>query len=273
MKQLDTRMSNYLRLVSNEDVQTICREKLKPLGITYFLYLIDLKDGRRFLLTNNGAWSEHYFRYKYYNVSHFADIDKQYNTGSYLWSTLDGQALYQDARNYFNIDHGITLVNKLKNAYEFVYFGTTKDNSNIIHLYLNHLDLLNQFILYFRDKGAPLIKMAKDNMIALPTMEKKQTENNILCFSGNINKQMLVSELLPNKYRLSSIYNNIVITNREADCVKWLKLGKTANEISDLLSISKRTVDTHLENIKRKLGCKNLFQLGYIISQIGTNNI
>ncbi len=273
MHKLNNKLLNYIRLTSSEDVRSLCNEKLQSLGLTYFLYVIDYKDGRRFWLTNNGEWSEYYFLNEYYKISHFESTNKHYITGHYLWSTLSGQEVYQNARNYFNIDHGVTLVNKLKDAYEFAHFGTTKNNSNILHLYLNHIDLLNQFILWFRDKGAALIQMAKDNMITLPTVETKQTKDDILNSSKDINIKMLMSELTPNKHCLSSAYNNAIITNREADCIKWLKQGKTANEIGELLNISKRTVDTHLENIKRKLDCKNLFQLGYIISQIGTNKI
>lgn len=44
------------------------------------------------------------------------------------------------------------------------------------------------------------------------------------------------------------------LTAREAECLKWTAEGKTAWEISQILSISERTVVYYLENAKHKLG-------------------
>lgn len=44
------------------------------------------------------------------------------------------------------------------------------------------------------------------------------------------------------------------LTNRERECLKWTAEGKTAWEISQILSISERTVVYYLENAKHKLG-------------------
>ncbi len=46
-------------------------------------------------------------------------------------------------------------------------------------------------------------------------------------------------------------------TRREADVLIWLAKGKTDWEIAQILSISERTVNKHLEQIYRKLGVNN----------------
>ena len=48
-----------------------------------------------------------------------------------------------------------------------------------------------------------------------------------------------------------------VFTRREMDVVRCLELGMPSQETSEELSISKRTVDKHLENIYQKLGVCN----------------
>lgn len=48
-----------------------------------------------------------------------------------------------------------------------------------------------------------------------------------------------------------------VFTRRELDVVRCLELGMPSQETSEELSISKRTVDKHLENIYQKLGVCN----------------
>ncbi len=62
--------------------------------------------------------------------------------------------------------------------------------------------------------------------------------------------------------------NRINFTPREIDCINCLKQGKTAQDISLILGISKRTVESYTERLKEKLACSNMFQLGYTLSII-----
>jgi DNA-binding CsgD family transcriptional regulator len=43
------------------------------------------------------------------------------------------------------------------------------------------------------------------------------------------------------------------LSAREAECLRWVALGKTDSEIAIILSISPRTARFHIENAKRKL--------------------
>lgn len=45
-----------------------------------------------------------------------------------------------------------------------------------------------------------------------------------------------------------------MLTNREQEIVGLVAVGLTNVEIADRLCISHRTVETHIENVKRKLG-------------------
>ncbi len=49
---------------------------------------------------------------------------------------------------------------------------------------------------------------------------------------------------------------NITITKREQEILNYVALGKTSQEIADILNISLRTVQTHRSNIMQKLGIK-----------------
>ncbi|MBX9585811.1 MAG: LuxR C-terminal-related transcriptional regulator [Gammaproteobacteria bacterium] len=57
--------------------------------------------------------------------------------------------------------------------------------------------------------------------------------------------------------------NNIRVrlTHREAQVLDHLKQGKTAKETGREIFLSQRTVETHLENIKNKTGCKTKLEL------------
>lgn len=47
------------------------------------------------------------------------------------------------------------------------------------------------------------------------------------------------------------------ITEREAEILKWVALGKTASEIAGITGLTARTVNQHCENAQRKLGTSN----------------
>ncbi len=51
------------------------------------------------------------------------------------------------------------------------------------------------------------------------------------------------------------------LSKRELEVLQHLMRGKTARQIGELLCISKRTVEHHVENIKQKACCHNKFEL------------
>jgi DNA-binding CsgD family transcriptional regulator len=57
------------------------------------------------------------------------------------------------------------------------------------------------------------------------------------------------------------------LTPREKEIVELIVAEKSTHEISDLLCISQKTVETHRKNIYLKLGVKNLVGLVKIAIQ------
>lgn len=64
--------------------------------------------------------------------------------------------------------------------------------------------------------------------------------------------------------------NNIRVklSQREAQVLEHLRDGKTAKETGNAIFLSQRTVETHLENIKNKTGCKTKLELMSKIAQL-----
>ena len=58
----------------------------------------------------------------------------------------------------------------------------------------------------------------------------------------------------PNAITLSSRLK--ILTPREEQCLQLYRLGKTAKETARILSLSPRTVEEYLDNIKAKYGCR-----------------
>ncbi|CCQ72900.1 LuxR family transcriptional regulator [Magnetospira sp. QH-2] len=59
------------------------------------------------------------------------------------------------------------------------------------------------------------------------------------------------------------------LTDRERDTLSWAARGKTADETGDILNLSTRTVNEHLDNAKRKLGANNKTHAATIAMHMG----
>jgi LuxR family quorum sensing-dependent transcriptional regulator len=54
-----------------------------------------------------------------------------------------------------------------------------------------------------------------------------------------------------------SLFANGALTSREKEILTWVARGKTAREIGDILSVSRRTVEVHISAITGKLEASN----------------
>jgi DNA-binding CsgD family transcriptional regulator len=59
------------------------------------------------------------------------------------------------------------------------------------------------------------------------------------------------------------------LTPRQLEIARHVVAGRTAREISQLLDLSRRTVETHVDNIKSRLGCMNKTELVLKLSHLG----
>lgn len=50
---------------------------------------------------------------------------------------------------------------------------------------------------------------------------------------------------------------NLKLTPRETECLKWVSQGKSSWEIAEILNISERTVIYYIDNVNKKLDCVN----------------
>jgi DNA-binding CsgD family transcriptional regulator len=62
------------------------------------------------------------------------------------------------------------------------------------------------------------------------------------------------------------------LTTREGEVLSWLSKGKTNRDIAQILGLSPRTVDKHLEQIYAKLGVENRTAAAAIATRTGRRN-
>lgn len=71
----------------------------------------------------------------------------------------------------------------------------------------------------------------------------------------------VINNMISSSVSESNTHGKVIITQREREVLKLVVQGKSTNEISEQLFISKHTVDTHRKNLLSKLNVKNTAEL------------
>ncbi|WP_439607258.1 response regulator [Hydrogenophaga sp.] len=71
---------------------------------------------------------------------------------------------------------------------------------------------------------------------------------------GSLGESMLLLTLTPPDSASAQRLRDIALTPRETEVLSWLAKGKTNRDIADILGMSHRTVNKHLEHVFEKLG-------------------
>lgn len=250
--------SKSICLNSQTHMNEICGYLSKYLGIEHFTYIKSFDDGTHICLTTHAEWIK-YFYLKLYSHGVHHKTNDAYNTGVVLWSTIKDQTSFTAFKQYCKLSHGISLIEKHKNFCEFFTFATDENNSQIINFYINNLDTLWRHAAYFREKGKTLITEANRDRAILPKCKVAKPKDTLIINKEEVNT--VLAEIPINRYDLSVDGVKINLTARQEDCLFFLIRGKTLKETAKELKLSPRTIESHVEAIKNKLGCKYLSEV------------
>lgn len=93
--------------------------------------------------------------------------------------------------------------------------------------------------------------------LALPLCDK--TSGLIVCYFKQSEEDEYLLKIQSPDIRIDPavLEDSLSITNREAEVLLWLAHGKTNREIAEILEMSPRTVNKHLEQMYPKIGANN----------------
>jgi hypothetical protein len=147
-------------------VDKIAQPLFESFDLTFFSYKLSVDDQFIFL-TNNYDWLKNCIDKNY--VAFLPVFQPEHDT--ILWDAINKDnrimIICDDARFNYNIDHGFTIIKSSENREEHFNFATTRDNYEINNFYLQHREILERFILYFRDKAKKIIEIALNHAINL----------------------------------------------------------------------------------------------------------
>jgi DNA-binding CsgD family transcriptional regulator len=246
---------------------------LSSLGLGYFTFDRHYIDGSRIALTNHAQWIRFYWEHGLFRKAIFEISPTQFANGHVFWEWLNREPIYSAAAEH-GVDHGITLTKRHANYCDFFHFGAT--NNNIINsgTIINNIEKLHKFASIFIYKMKPIIRTAENDRIIACAVDRSCTATNmgktdLDAFEKGLGN--LLGKRDVSRTYLGEEFDHRYLTRAEVLLLEGLLTGASCLEISERLNISSGAVDKHVKNIKEKLCCKTLCQMGFIAGRLGVN--
>lgn len=243
-----------------EQIKQICLPLSTYLGIDNYGYIKIYKNSQYFYLSNNLIITEDYLNYVKTSTFPTGKLLNYFaNEYRILW--LDGFSGYEaDLGAKYNIFNMLYVFKESSEYLEAWWFSPTGYDPAMKSFCKKNIPIFLTFINHFNYESYNLL-LNEDNHLASFDNGYNFDPINALEYNflkGNrVSKQNLDSfmQSMLNKGFPVKRHNQLLkLTVAELNCMQLLSKYNTAKEIANRLSISHRTVESHLYNIKRKLG-------------------
>lgn len=265
--QSQVMLNNLSALQFNEEcapiVDALCAPLFMNFGITHFGCIRIFKNGQLLRIANNKEWTRKYFECEFYNDLDIYSMD-QVPLNKCHYVPLIGAPFNAHCKALcleFNIWNFMLVYERFSTYGDFWFFGTTKENHQIINFYLNNKDLLSHFTFYFKDKANDLFNLNNSSKLISTKIAPLKGEGKLL---NCIEK---IEEEINSNYFLDKRHNGKSLSKRESECLFFFSQGRTMKETAERMELSPRTVETHINNMKHKFNCHTR---GELLSKFST---
>lgn len=247
-------MNNLLAIQYNkkhaEQLYQFCEPLFTQCDIKIFGYRKFFINGEYIALCNHHAWQEFYFKKVHDTGKVFSTAIKNaaYKKFTYFLWPQESSDYIISALHSFDIWNGITIYYREDDFIECFAFAGNVSSLQIPNFIINNMQFVEQFILYLKNKAKHIINPQNKNILV------KFSNNNLtdLTYENNILDRK-TPELEQELYFVKDDRMQ-KFTNKEAQCIYGLSKGLTYKSIANELNISEKTVETHINNIRNKIG-------------------
>lgn len=266
---------NYISFTYARDLRNLCQPLFQGTNVDSFHYVrayhdggyislnTDLKIEEFELFEGNGKFNhdvkilDSVFDNKKFSKS-------KYTNRIYLFTEDVDNGYWARVFKKFNVKTCFNIIEKYNDYYERFGFRSRFDKSPY-SFYVNHYDVLERFVLYFKEHGINLIKAGEKNKAIWFNNNPKYNklvQNLKETFSEEDNHiETLKARFRIRKYPINNSSIKSYLTPHELKCLQHFGQGFTYKEIGNILRISYRTVETHMRRIRDKLDIHSHSQL------------
>ncbi len=268
------------------DLQDLIKP-LKQLGISYFGHAHVDAQG---MVSGHATCPEylaHYYEQGYHhNDLHLArpELGQSY----VLWDIVPQYGktaeLYHEVSLSYDVYHTFTLIQATQDYVDYYHFGTTPDKEHMNQFYLQHVDLLEKFIefyksLLFNDR---ILKQSFDFAFrpdevfgGYQEVDAPQTQlspEQRQAFLQSLQDQSVAQKVINRAFDAKEAGQTQMLSARELQCLGLLAHGRTAKAIGRALDIQPKTVYYYLDNVKKKVAAYSKHDLVNYYWQHCSNN-
>jgi hypothetical protein len=153
------RSALQFNIESAETMKQICKPILdQEIGIINFAYWRIYNNGTRLYLGDEPEWIAYYLKHGFQNnLEHMEFYAPGEDVKYALWDGFKDDPIHFAVRNVFNWWNGISIYEYAEDYVDCFVFKAHKNNVQIINYYLNHLDILNKKVQFFKESASQLI--------------------------------------------------------------------------------------------------------------------
>lgn len=255
---------------------TSCKEKNGKLlrllnttfNINYFSYQRINQDGNYINYINDPDYFNYYLENNIYQNDAFLVSPSRYEPGRFIHlfdSSLDTVELpivdnLKEIQKIFKFTQSILIKKNYVTYYEMYIFSIPDSSPLALNSLVSQAPILDQFIDYFHKEFKQELALIENFNINLhEIIGHRFTGDNAPSEVFADAKQLNLFKQIINPIEYQLQQSVLRLTNREKECLFWLVQGKSAQETGEILSISRRTVETLRENCRHKFGSHYTF--------------
>lgn len=243
-------------LRNSKKLNQICEPLKTSFGVSAFWYSKTYTDGSFFSVGTHASSHEDYYKEMKFQYSPFCRKPEYLDEGFYLYRNYqdeDFQEAITACAKQHKVEFCATTIAKTESG--FVRFGYGMEpgkTNNFQQNFLNNLPLFKKFNDYFIKESKIILKNIEDNLINLPEAIGAKYFKNPASF-GSLGRSQKLNFLKSIGVDMDLPLVNL--TKRESQLIKFILNGHSAGYIAKELSISQRTVENYLSNMKDKFNC------------------
>ena len=248
----------------NKEALLLISQICEPLQTNFNFNLITYRrfynDGKMLYLFNHKEWMRFVLEKELWTTTRFQEkiklINQSYSIHS-IWEDkyLEKEEIYKALFEH-NIWNGISIYRKFEHYIETFAFASMRENTSLLNFYIEHMETIEHFILYFRQQINSITKKMDPRILIPFEIQPLITPEPAKLEIKNFFEKTPLKKITLN---ISGI--DCSFSMREMECLISTIKGKTSKEIGRKLDLSPRSVEKYIDNIKEKMGCTSRGQM------------